>query len=305
LPGQGVATTYQPLNIHTQPALSSPSFVQLKENEKFDVLRSVLLPRTDAPRTPLIPPTPKKAKGLPKKPKSAPKYPVPPMPPPPALPPNWVELSHTERADAADAAADAEAKPVHVDGWSLVRAAGGQTGWVLTRLAYMAIPDEVAQYAEGRRIVSYFAIGETSDGDQKKKTWLWTTTSDSHASWDFDNVRVFVWSLRHHRYETAFVDRTIKGYSPVLVQEVNYTGKPLAGKYTGFSVCIDKKDGTRARRVYALIGQSVRFAGEQACEPPAPIVVQAPTPLPVTAEAPPAPQAKEGLFERLKRRFKK
>src|SRR5262249_13296188 len=47
LPGQGVATTYQQLNVHTQPALSSPSFVQLKENDKFDVLQSVLLPRTE------------------------------------------------------------------------------------------------------------------------------------------------------------------------------------------------------------------------------------------------------------------
>ena len=60
LPSQGVATTYAPLNIHTQPVLSSPSFLQLKENEKFDVLQSIVLPRSDAPRKPLLPPAPKK-----------------------------------------------------------------------------------------------------------------------------------------------------------------------------------------------------------------------------------------------------
>src|SRR4249919_3974013 len=36
LPSQGVATTYGSLNIHTQPIVSSPSFLQLKENDKFD-----------------------------------------------------------------------------------------------------------------------------------------------------------------------------------------------------------------------------------------------------------------------------
>ena len=50
MPSQGVATTYAPLNIHTQPALSSPSFLQFKENERFDVLQSVLFPRSDAAR---------------------------------------------------------------------------------------------------------------------------------------------------------------------------------------------------------------------------------------------------------------
>ena len=45
----------------------------------------------------------------------------------------------------------------------------------------MGIPDEVAQYAEGHRIVSYFALGETQDGDQKKTTWLWTTVESAQG----------------------------------------------------------------------------------------------------------------------------
>ena len=66
---------------------------------------------------------------------------------------------------------------------------------------------------------------------------------------------------------------------------------------------MDKKDGSRVRRQYALIGQSIRFAGEQACERPgSPVSVQVPAPLPVGGA--PAPVPKEGFFERLKKRFK-
>jgi hypothetical protein len=309
LPNQGVAITYQPLNIHTQPSMKSPSFLQLKENEKIEVLQSVLLPRTETPRTPLIPPAPKKTKEPPKK-KSRSKVPLPPPPKPPPPPADWVELSrHADEAEeAADAAAAAETPPVKVDGWSLVRAPSHQVGWALTRLLSMGIPDEVAQYAEGKRIVSYFSLDETQDGNLKKNTWLWTTTSDSHAPWNFDSFRVFIWSLKRHRYETTYIERNIRGYAPVLVRQVEYGGKGLAGRYPGFGICMDKKDGTRARRLFVLIGQTIRYAGDEPCEIQSPVGVQPPAPLPTVAETPalaPAPAPKEGFFERLKKKFKK
>jgi hypothetical protein len=305
LPSQGVATTYAPLNIHTQPVLSSPSFLQLKDNEKFHVLQSIVLPRSDAPRKSLIPPAPKKPKGPPKKEaKKAPKVPPPPMPKPPAPPADWLELSKTERDEAE---ADAEKIPPQklaprTDGWSLIRTPSGQAGWVLTRLVSMAIPDDVAQYAEGKRIVSYFPLGEIQDGDQVKKLWLWTTAADSKQPWDFDSFRVFAWSLRRHRYETAYIERNLKGYSPVLLKEVELTSRSGASTQPGFSICMEKKDGQRARREYALLGVAIRFAGEHPCEaPPPPPTLQTPSPLPVL-DTPP-PQLKPGLAERLKNRW--
>ena len=147
-----------------------------------------------------------------------------------------------------------EAEPM--DDWSLVRVASGQAGWVLTRRVFMAIPDEVAQYAEGRRITAYFPLGEIHDGDQAKKIWLRTTIEHSLEPYDFDSYRVFVWSLRHHRYETAYIQRRVKGYFPVLAES------------PGFSVCLENANGVRVRRVYSLVGNAVRGAGEKVCEPP-------------------------------------
>ena len=304
LPSQGLATTYAPLNVHTQPVLSSPSFLQLKENEKFHVLQSIVLPRSDAPRKSLIPPAPKKPKGLPKKEAKKPAVPPPPMPKPPAPPADWLELSKTERDEAE---ADAEKLPPQklaprTDGWSLIRTPSGQSGWVLTRLVSMAIPDDVAQYAEGKRIVSYFPLGEVQDGDLKKKLWLWTTTGDSKQPWDFDSFRVFAWSLRHHRYETGYIERNLQGYSPVLLKQVELTSKTGASKYPGFSICVEKKDGQRVRREYALLGVAIRFAGDHTCEaPPPPPTLQNPSPLPVSEVPPSAP--KPGFAERLKNRW--
>ena len=135
----------------------------------------------------------------------------------------------------------------------------------------MAIPDDVAQYAEGKRIVSYFSLGEVQDEDQKKHNWLWTTIGEGVYPYDFDSFRVFIWSLRRHRYETAYIDRNLHGYAPVLLKDVELSATKgssgaAAAKYPGFSICVEKKDGQRYRREYAFVTNVVRFAGEQPCD---------------------------------------
>lgn len=316
MPVQGQATTFSDLNVHTLPSRQSPSFLQVKENEKVDVLEHTTAPRTDVSRKPLIPPAPKKAKQQEEKktPKES-KYPALPLPKPPGPPPDWLELSKTDlsaedEADESEGKAENAApddKPAPMDDWSLIRTKSGETGWVLTRRISMAIPDEVAQYAEGRRIVSYFPLGEVQDGDQKKSNWLWTTIADGTYPYDFDSFRVFIWSLRRHRYETAYIDRNLRGYAPVLLQDVELAAaksKAAAGQvqYPGFSVCVEKKDGHRYRRQFAFLTNVVRFAGEQPCEAARPaenLVAQAPLTV-----APPGPQPTESLTQRVRRRLR-
>src|SRR5258707_2719362 len=172
-------------------------------------------PRKAPPRKPLIAAAPKPATL--KRPAKVPKIPPPDAPPAPRPPEDWLALSKTNLPPEAEKEIK-EAEPM--DDWSLVRTAGGQSGWVLTRLLFMAIPDEVAQYAEGRRITSYFPLGETRDGESVKQSWLWTTVERGLEPNDFDSFRVFIWSLRRHRYETAHIERNLKGFFPVLTHPV-------------------------------------------------------------------------------------
>src|SRR5579885_2274698 len=94
LPPQGAASTYDLLNVHTNPARLSPSFLQVKPGEKIEVLLHRVTPRTAPPRAPLIPPAPKRVKKAARK-APEPKYPPPPLPRPPAPPANWEQLSKT------------------------------------------------------------------------------------------------------------------------------------------------------------------------------------------------------------------
>lgn len=272
LPSQGIASTYDTLNVHTDAARLSPSFLQVKPGEKMEVVMHRVAPRTAPPRPSLIPPTPKKLKKTAQK-KTEPKYPPLALPNPPGLPPNWRDLSKTPSLTASGEAADgAKPAPIAMDDWSLIRTQGGQAGWVLTSRLQMAIPDEVAQYAEGRRITSYFPLAEIQDEGQVKRVWLWTTISAGLQSYDFDSFRVFIWNVRRHRYETAYIERNVTGYFPVKVHPVTLymsarvKGTPTSTTYPGFSVCLQKEDGQRYRRSYAFITNVVRFAGERPCE---------------------------------------
>src|SRR5207245_2824362 len=59
MPSQGTATSYDALNIHTEPSRFSPSFVQVKPGEKFDVIGHEAAPRKAPPRKPLVVAAPK------------------------------------------------------------------------------------------------------------------------------------------------------------------------------------------------------------------------------------------------------
>ena len=148
-----------------------------------------------------------------------------------------------------------------MDDWSLVRTRDGKVGWVLTRALSMAIPDEVAQYAEGHRITSYFPLNQVHDGDQVKNDWLWTTINKGDQPYEFDSFRVFVWSLRHHRYETAYIERNIVGHYPV---EVN-----SAAAEPSFSVVVEGDDGHLYRKTYAFDSYRIHMVSRELYDPSA------------------------------------
>ncbi|MGO9228501.1 MAG: SH3 domain-containing protein [Bryobacteraceae bacterium] len=293
---QGKASSYSDLNAHTQPSRAAPSFLQIRAGEKFDVLATIPLPRTELPRAPLVAPMPKKQ---PKKAEPKGKLPPPPMPKPPTPPADWLELSGRDSDEPVPEPAEPAERPAPaLEYWSLVRVSTGQAGWVLTRFVAMAIPDEVAQYAEGHRIVSYFSLGQLTDHDERKDIWLWTTVGSGIHDYDFDSFRVFVFSFRHHRYETSHVERNLEGYLPVLAEPAGVGGRTGPG----FSICMVNRAGQRVRRGYALLGGRVRPLSDSAC-PATPPVYMLPAASAITA-APAAPPPPRGFLDRLKARWK-
>lgn len=253
-PSQGKATTYDLLNVHTEPNRLSPSYLQVQAGERVDVIGRKLTSKVAPARKPLVIAAPKPPRRAREKKKDKSTRVLPPAAPgAPKPPPDWLQLSK-ERVPAIEkepTPAKEEQPEVAPDDWTLIRNDQGQSGWVMTRRIYMAIPDEVAQYAEGKRISSYFSLGKISDEGQNKDIWLWTTIDSGVHPYDFDSFRVFVWSTNHHRYETGYIQRRLEGYFPVRAGE---------GK---FSVVVAKEDGRRYRLSYSMLGNRVKPEGEQ------------------------------------------
>jgi hypothetical protein len=284
LPSQGRATTFDILNVHIDPDRRSPPLAQIAAAASVDVLAHTAVPRASASEpipapSFLKPPAPaprrvrkpKAQKGL---------SPRPPMPKPPKPPANWQDLSSERingptRADElrqqkaqleakkAEEAAAAAKKPVILEDWTMVRTADKQVGWVLARNLYMGIPDDVAQYAEGQRISSYFNLGAVEDEEKgTKHNWLWTTSSKAQP-FDFDRFRVFIWNRRRHRFETSFRQKDLTGYFPVEIEPAQ-----PGEVQRRFSLILQDKNGKFWKKRYLFDGTRVQLAATEPYQTP-------------------------------------
>jgi SH3-like domain-containing protein len=177
--------------------------------------------------------------------------------------PSAVATPAPVKARKKEADSEERPQPILEDFW-LVRDAHGHAGWVLGRMLDLDAPLDVAQYAEGQRIVAYFVLNEVADGDKKVAQYLLAVTEPKDGlAFDFNQVRVFTWNGKRHRYETAYRERNFFGLLPVTIGIEDF-GKE--GKLPTFSFRIKDQDGNAADRKYKLntpIVRRVLAPGEQ------------------------------------------
>jgi hypothetical protein len=155
-------------------------------------------------------------------------------------------------------------KPVPIiEDWWLVRDSHNRVGWVLARMIDLDVPLEVAQYAEGQRIVAFFVLNQVQDGDKKVAQYLTVLTEPKDGlPFDFNQIRVFTWNVRRHRYETAYRER-MEGVLPVTVSQETFEKE---GLLPAFIIRVKDDNGNVTERKYKLntpIVRRVYAPGEQ------------------------------------------
>ena len=262
-PVQAHGTTRAQLNMHATASREAEHLYQLKEGEKVDILK-----RATAEKNP-----PKPATASQPAAKSGPSQTKPAMQagsqaaqagnpanqPPATSPAKPAQPTAAKPSASAPSAVKgkeaAPPKPVMED-WDLVRSPSGHVGWVLLRMIDLDIPVEVAQYAEGQRIMGYFVLNTVQDGDKQVPQYLVLLNEPKDGlPWDYNQVRVFTWGKGHHHYETAYRERNLEGFFPVK------TGHEVFGKegdLPTFTIRKETEDGKLVDITYKLNGPIVR-----------------------------------------------
>ena len=232
------------LYLHVQPGRETPHFLLEAGNSKVQMLARGTVEKAPPPGAL---PAPKPSTVQPGATSAA--------------KPDQAAAASVKRASIAAPTA-APTAPVAMEDWWLVRDAAGHTGWLLANRVDVDVPDEVGQYAEGQRMIAAYPIAkvlddgtgrehkhEKKDGKSakpqdaedaaaapaapKEETEYVTVLSPQKNGlpYDFDQVRVFTWSLNHHRYETGYRLHGFQGYLPVKIGQETDKG----GTYPTFS----------------------------------------------------------------------
>jgi SH3-like domain-containing protein len=159
-------------------------------------------------------------------------------------------------AALAQPANDQSAKSFILEDWWLIRDPQGHMGWVLERMVDLDVPLDIAQYAEGQRIVAYFVLNQVADADKKVPQYLVALTEPKDGMpFDYNQVRVFTWNVKRHRYETAYRERNLDGVLPITVSEENFDKE---GNLPVFVLRVKDDAGNVSERKYKLNTPIVR-----------------------------------------------
>jgi SH3-like domain-containing protein len=213
-PVQAQATTRNDTNLHVVPGRDSEHLYQISSGEKL-----VLLKRGTAEK------------------------------------PGSVAPPSRSSSTPSNAPRDKKAPAPIIEDWWLVRDSNNRVGWVLARMIDLDVPLDIAQYAEGQRIVAFFVLNHVQDGDKKVPQYLTAVTEPKDGlPFDFNQIRVFTWNVKRHRYETAYRER-MQGVLPVTVSHENFDKE---GTLPVFTLRIKDDSGNITERKYKLNTPMVR-----------------------------------------------
>jgi Bacterial SH3 domain len=233
-PAQASATTEEQVKVHVLPGRKTGYLYLLNEKQKVDLLQRQSVDRNAPP----------------------------------------LQLKDDKPKDADDSPEEDKVKsdnagpPAIREDWWLVRDPQMRVGWVLGRTLYLAVPEDIAQYSEGQRIVAAYPLDEVQDGDKKVAEYLVLFTENKEGlPYDFSQARVFTWNSRKHRYETAYRERDLTGVLPVTLGRQDFEKE---GNLRTFVLRVKQDDGNVRDRTYKFNPPIVRRVLAPGEEPPAP-----------------------------------
>lgn len=281
------------LYLHVKPGRQSDRFYLLPEGDKLQMLVRASVPKVTPPQA---------------------------TPPAAAKPASHPAVSKADAKPGAKAtgkpgttpAAPPAPEPPALEDWWLIRDSQGRVGWMLSRRLDVDVPDAIAGYAEGQRIVGAYLLNKVDDPESNfpdKQAPEYVTVLSPYKDglpYDFDQVRIFTWNIRKHRYETAYRQRNLQGYLPVHVSMQTFDkvgSEPVFSLKTATddTIAIDPATGAAhpanmQTLTYRLEGSIVRKVEPPSSAPPPPPVpvVAPPTPPPANAAATSAANSAKG-----------
>jgi hypothetical protein len=125
-------------------------------------------------------------------------------------------------------------------------------GWAVARFIELDLPDAVREGTASANVrpVAWFELNRVSDRSGDKSQYLVAGTHGPEGQpCDFTTLRVYTWSVKQSRYETAFIENDLCGALPIRI------GKgPKNEPEFRFHVM----EGDKEERVYRLIQTLVR-----------------------------------------------
>jgi SH3-like domain-containing protein len=189
-PAVASAVVRDEVNLHLKPGRETERFYRLVEGDKLQLIQRATLPK------------PVPGGMIAAKPKT-----------PASNKPGKASSPTDEQAPA----------PIAMEDWWLARDNKGRAGWLLSRMLDVDAPDTLTRYAEGQKFVGAYVLTTVYDpGAQQdnKNIPIYLTVLAPYAAglpYDFDQVRVFTWNSKMHRYETGYREKNIEGYLPVKI----------------------------------------------------------------------------------------